>query len=738
MDETELQKIEGTVETVIFKSDDECFGVIEIDYDGELLTVAGDVAQMNEGEIGLFHGYFVNNKKYGRQFKSEVCEKRLPDTQSGILKFLSAGVIKGIGPALAKKIVNKFGIDTFEILKNSPEELSSISGISPKKAKEIGEGFSRVFGIEKLMVFLSKYQIKSIVAIKIWKEYGEDSFDIIDSNPYLLCINDFGISFTQSDSIAEDYGFESDCQERLIAALVYIAKFNTRKGFTCIPEDKLVQKTAQFTKASEISVYDALEQSLENGVLTSEYVGDRKFIFIPMYYAAEKYIANRVGLMTYGEKDRLDEATFENDIFEIEERLDLKFADRQKQAIKGALENNIFILTGGPGTGKTTTINAVIELMEKQGKKVLLCAPTGRAAQRMEELTDHEAKTIHRLLEFEGELRDEIVFHHNERNPLKADMLIVDEMSMVDVLIMESLLKALKLKTKLLLVGDNDQIPSVGSGAVLKDLIEYGGVETVHLNEIFRQARKSLIVTNAHKIVNGEMPILTEKTKDFFFMQRQTPDGILSLTRDLFVKRLPVAYKIDPVNDIQIICPTRVGEAGTESINRLIQQEINPKAIGKNETSINGVVFRTGDKVMQTKNNYEIEWEENETKGKGIYNGDIGTIISMDNVVKEAVISFGDKLATYSYEALINLEHAYAITVHKSQGNEFDYVILPLMNFKKSPIYYRNILYTAVTRAKKLLVIVGSAETVRRMVDDNKKSLRYTGLQSFLENSSEL
>lgn len=733
MEDTELIKIEGSVENLIYKSEDESYGVIEIDYDGELLTVTGDVALMNEGETAVFHGTFVNNPKYGRQFKAAYCKKSLPQTTSGMYKFLASGIIKGIGESLARKIVDVFGEDTFLVLEKEPERLSSISGISERKAKEVGKSFTRLFGIEKLMIFLSKYQINSSVAVKIWKEFGENANDVVNANPYVLCINDFGITFTESDKIAEDLGFEKSSMERLIAAIIYVVRHNTNNGYTCVPKDKLVATTASFTGTTEKDAYEALESAIESELLVSEYIGENDCVFLPPYYKAEKYIAQRIGLMLLKQEDEVIESEFQKSLSRMEERLGLSFAKKQVEAIKSALESNIFILTGGPGTGKTTTINAIIELMERAGKKVLLCAPTGRAAQRMEELTNHDAKTIHRLLEVDPTYKEYLCFRHNEKNPLKADMLIVDEMSMVDALIMESLVRAIGLKTKLVLVGDNDQIPSVGAGAVLKDLIDSKKIKTVHLNEIFRQAKESLIVTNAHKIVSGEMPVLTEKTKDFFFMSRKSSSDILELTRDLFVKRLPTAYHCNNQEDIQIICPTRVGEAGTTGINKLLQSEVNPKAPGKNEVTIGGVIFRENDKVMQTKNNYDILWVENEIEGEGIYNGDIGIIKSIDKAIRQAEIVFGEKHAVYTFDDLMNLEHAYAITVHKSQGSEFDYVILPLMPYNKSPIYYRNILYTAVTRAKKLLVIVGSKSTLEKMVNDNKKSRRYTGLLEFIK-----
>lgn len=731
MSNEDIVKIEGNVENIIYKDDDKGFGVIEIDYQGELLTAAGDMLGTNVGEKIVLHGNFTNHPKYGRQFKVSACERCLPATVNGILKYLASGAIKGIGPSFAKRIVNTFGEDTLIIMEKHPERLSEVQGISASKAAKIGLEFSKIFGIRKLMIMLSKYGIGSSIAIKVWKKYGEFSFDMIDENPYRLCSSDIGTPFEKCDEIAQEKGFLLSDTERISAACVYVMEHNILNGHTCLPIEKLIKVTADFTATTYSDAERAIEKLTENQDVICEYIGDRQYIYLPYLYQAEKYVANRVNLMLM--LDAETEKDYSKEIKKLEEEIGIVFAENQKLAINEALSNKLFILTGGPGTGKTTTINAIIRLMEEQGLNVSIAAPTGRAAQRMSELTGKESKTIHRLLEVDPTSKDLLRFRHDEKNPLKADVIIIDEMSMVDITLMESLLRGIRMSAKLILVGDYDQLPSVGAGTVLKDMIECKKIKTVHLNEVFRQAAQSLIVTNAHKIVKGSMPEITVRDNDFFFMQRNNNSTIAQTVIDLCTTRLPRTYNYSPLWDIQIICPTRIGEVGTQRLNVLMQQQINPPSPEKTEINVNGVIFRLGDKIMQTKNNYDIVWMDKENaEGAGIYNGDIGIISQIDKANKTVVVAFSDKTAAYDFDEMTEVEHAYAITVHKSQGSEFEAVILPIMPYK-SKMYYRNVLYTAVTRGKSLLIIVGNHQTLSYMVSENKKTVRYTNLLSFIK-----
>ncbi|MEG1448422.1 MAG: ATP-dependent RecD-like DNA helicase [Oscillospiraceae bacterium] len=734
MNNEDIIKIEGNVENIIYKDDDKGFGVIEIDYEGELLTAAGDMLGANVGEKIILHGVFTNHPKYGRQFKVSACERCLPATANGILKYLSSGAIKGIGPSFAKKIVQTFGEDTLVVMEKHPERLCEVQGISASKAAKIGLEFSKIFGIRKLMVMLSKYSIGSSVAIKVWKKYGEFSYDMIEENPYRLCSADIGTPFEKCDEIAQQLGFLLSDIERICAACVYVMEHNVLNGHTCLPKEKLTKVAADFTSTSCSDAEKAIERLIEREVVVCEFIEDREYIYLPYLYQAEKYVSNRLNLMLMLDADNTKD--YKKQIKHLEDEIGIAFADNQKIAINEALNRKLFILTGGPGTGKTTTINAIIKLMDDDGLNIVLAAPTGRAAQRMSELTGKEAKTIHRLLEVDPSSKDYLRFRHDEKNPLKADVVIIDEMSMVDITLMESLLRGIRMGAKLILVGDYDQLPSVGAGTVLKDMIECNKIKTIHLDEVFRQAAKSLIVTNAHKIVNGSMPDVTIRDNDFFFMQRNNNSSISQTVVDLCTTRLPKTYSYSPLWDIQIICPTRIGEVGTQRLNVLMQQQINPPSSEKIEINVNGIIFRCGDKIMQTKNNYDIVWmDKNNTEGSGIYNGDIGIINQIDKGNKTVIIAFSDKTAAYDFDEMTEIEHAYAITVHKSQGSEFEAVILPIMPYK-SKMYYRNVLYTAVTRGKSLLIIVGNYQTLSYMVDENRKTVRYTNLLSFLQDNN--
>ena len=719
--------IKGTVDSVTYRNDDNGFGVIVLDYGGDPLNVVGELGNVEEGEDLELTGSFTNHPKFGEQFKAEICIRSLPVEASAIQRYLAGGVVKGIGPVLAKKIVAKFGDKTLEIMESEPERLAEVEGITPIKAKSYAEEFEKVIGFRTLLMYFTDAKIPAVYGIRAWKKYGESALMLIDRNPYILCSYGIELPFLKAEEIARDKGIPEDSAFRLSAGVKYILEENADAGHTCLPQDKLTDLAARLLRVELSDVTSAIDKEAEEENLYIYYKKDRPFVMLRDYYIAEDYIARRLAMMnslSYDTRINYDEvidiAERENGIF---------YADKQREAINTALSKGFMVLTGGPGTGKTTTLNAIISLYEQQGMKPLICAPTGRAAKRASDLTGYEAKTIHRLLGVKagGEIAG---FEHNENNLLDCDAVIVDEMSMVDSLLFEALLRAIPIDCKLIMVGDSDQLPSVGAGNVLHDIIESKTVPVISLTEIFRQALESAIVTNAHKIVRGEMPEL-DNSKDFFFLQRLDFEPAAELTVDLCETRLPKAYGLDPITDIQVLSPTRKGPLGTVELNKRLQSALNPPSRQKSEIKTFLYTFRTGDKVMQTKNDYEIEWKKGDEKGAGIFNGDIGVITRLNRLLGEIVIDFDGRVASYNVGMLENVELAYAATVHKSQGSEFDAVILPILG-GYDKLYFRNLLYTAVTRAKKYLVIVGSKKRLEFMIGNNRRMNRYTCLRQML------
>lgn len=746
MQEKEYIKLEGSVDAIIFRSEETGYTVLEMETEDDYVTVVGSMIDVEEGEELSVTGYYTAHPVYGTQFKARLCERRLPATANAILKYLSSGAIKGIGPVLAKRIVSHFGDETLEIMEKEPHRLSEISGISPKKAAEIQTEYERLFGIRLVMLFLSKFNLNPVMSVKIWHKWGMQSVDIIKENPFALCSFDIGMDFETADAIARELGFESDCKNRLTAGIIHTLRYNTNNGHTCLPQKKLCEKAALLTGMDEYSIQEICEELCDENELVSDSVNSVKYIYLPHLYAAETYVAGRIQLMqgeffkAYADEEQKlsEQRAVECQIDILEEENGFKYATLQKSAIIQALTENLFILTGGPGTGKTTTINAMIELFSRKGDDVALCAPTGRAAKRMSELTGKKAQTIHRLLEVDfTDSESSLKFKRNEKNPLKCDVIIIDEMSMVDICLFESLLKAMKMSCKLIMVGDADQLPSVGCGNVLRDLIDCKKIPTVELSEIFRQAAQSLIVTNAHRIVNGEYPDLRQHDNDFFFLKRVDNPTATQTVVDLCVSRLPSSYGFSSMWDIQVLTPSRKGELGTFELNRRLQEELNPKSPEKNEFVFNASVFREGDKVMQIRNNYDIEWKKDDGEnGMGVFNGDIGQIISIDKQSHTMKIQFDDRYAIYSFDMAQDIELSYACTVHKSQGSEFEAVIIPLMR-PTNRLYFRNLLYTAVTRAKKLLIIVGNEYAVKYMTDNVRKTKRYTNLARFITEAAQ-
>lgn len=727
--EQEVLHIEGTVENILFKNEENGYTVLDLDAGGELITVTGELGTVEVGEGLIVEGKYVSTRKYGTQFKAEYCERKLPDTVVNIEKYLASGAIKGIGPGLAKKIVNVFGEKTLDIMENDTYRLCEIKGISAGKCEEIAAEAKKLFSLRSIMSYLSQYDIRSQFAMKTYRKFGGDAMELIKLNPYLLCSDSIDLDFRKADVIASDLRIERNSNKRVIAGIQYILKANTALGHSCLPLEILQEKASNALGITESDFYSSYNAALEDDELFEYIKNEREYVYLPDYFYAESFITDRIHVL----RDFTSPEDLNCDVLiDIEEEEhNIKYEKLQRQAITSAVSKGLMILTGGPGTGKTTTLNAIISIFEKKGCHVLLAAPTGRAAKRMSDLTGYEAKTIHRLLEVIYDASGKLTFAHNENNPLECDVLVIDEMSMVDVLLFESLLRAVRLGCKLIMVGDSDQLPSVGAGNLLRDIIDSRIVTVIELKEIFRQAQQSLIVTNAHKIVSGTYPDLTRKDNDFFFFKRDDYDKAVRLVVDLVKTRLPDAYKYSPTDDIQVLTPSRKGTLGTVELNKVLQQEINPPGKLKPEYKGYLYTFRIGDKVMQTKNNYDIVWRRGEEQGTGIFNGDIGKIVNINHATQNTIIDFDGRVASYPFDLLPQVELAYAITVHKSQGCEFEAVIMPIMGgFEK--LYFRNLLYTAVTRAKKLLILIGSEEKIRNMVDNNRRTRRYTCLRAML------
>ena len=732
--ERKIDEITGTVEDISFRNEQSGFTVLELDVDDEPVTAVGVLPPVNSGEEVHMYGHWTTHPKFGRQFAADSCESKMPSGASAILRYLSSGAVKGIGPSTAAKIVEAFGDRTLEIIENQPMRLAEIRGISKSKAEQISQDFRSHFGLREAMAFLGRYHITPSQALAVWKRFGVGCTELIREDPYVLCSEGLNIGFERADAIAMSMDKSPDSGRRIAAGITYVLSHNLGNGHTCLPKEKLVQVAASLLELDRTSVEEQLEDALEESEFMQDEINGTEFIFLPYIYEAELYCAGRIATMAMCPAEPIK--NYSRQIELIENMTGISYDVHQTEAIDVAMNKGLLVLTGGPGTGKTTTLNAIIQLLEIYGHKVAIAAPTGRAAKRITEITGHEAKTIHRLLEVEWGENDTQSFARNDKNPLDCDALIVDELSMTDILLFQSLLRAVKFGCRLVLVGDSDQLPSVGAGNVLGDLIKSGRVPVVALTEVFRQAQKSAIIMNAHRIVNGEMPRLDLLDNDFFFLPMREREKIARTISDLCFTRLPDAYGFNPLKDIQVLCPGRKGELGTVELNGILQQRFNPQHQKRPEIRLNGVTFRQGDKIMQVKNNYNVEWTRDDgTEGTGIYNGDVGMLEEIDKLRGTLRIRFDDRTATYSLDNAEELEHAYAITVHKSQGSEFPAVIIPM--YPMAPqLCYRNLLYTAVTRARTLLIMVGHKQVAYQMVRNQKKTLRYSALDVFLSRST--
>ncbi|MBQ8416258.1 MAG: ATP-dependent RecD-like DNA helicase [Clostridia bacterium] len=737
MDETGLLKLSGTIEHVIYSNEENGYAICDLGTDSdELVTVTGTLPYIGEGDTVTVYGKWVHNPKYGRQFRVEQCEKQLPADRASILRYLSSGTIKGIGPKTAQRLVEMFGDETFDVIENHPEWLSDVKGITRKGALAISEDFKNKAGIRSAMLFFREF-FGAALTVRIYKKWGGSSVDVAKKNPYLLCEEIEGIGFEKADRLALRIGLENDSPERLASGVQYMLSANqNQNGHVCLPVDKLISGAAKLLEAEESLVENAVEQLIQKRKLVLVKSGENRYLYEKNAYENERYIARKLGLL-----DKIcpviDTPNIEAFIQKEEMKSGITYARLQRQAIFDALDNGVMLLTGGPGTGKTTVVRALLHIFDSMELKIALCAPTGRAAKRLSESTSCEAKTVHRLLEYSGEEGRGMRFHRDENNLLEENIIIIDEASMVDNNLMAALLRAVKPGARVVIIGDADQLPSVGAGNVLRDLIDSERFATVRLSEIFRQAQKSLIVTNAHAINRGEMPRLDVKDNDFFFLPRETDAEIAATVVQLCQIRLPKTYGEMAIKGTQVLSPTRKGETGTEHLNVLLQQALNPPSREKKERKFRELIFREGDRVMQMHNNYDIEWErEDGSWGNGVFNGDIGTVVRIDPANERMEIRFDDRSVTYDFNMLDELEPAYAVTVHKSQGSEYPIVVIP-MGSAPTMLLSRNLLYTAVTRARGMVILVGREETVRAMVENNRQSMRYTGLRRWLKEMEE-
>lgn len=731
-DKEGLLSIEGSVEKIIYQNEENGYTVCEIfTPSDEIFTLVGNMPYLSEGETVSALGSWVNHATFGKQFKVEFYEKQLPATETAILKYLASGAVRGIGKVTARRIVSQFGADSFEVIEHNPQWLSEIPGISPKKAEQISASFAAQFGMRNVMMFCREY-FGPTTAVRIYKKWGNGAVERIKQNPYILCGEIYGVGFEKADAIAKDLGMKKNAPERIAMGLKYVLMHNAASnGHSFLPLDKLCAVAKRLLSCEMNEIEDEAAALETRGEIVCVRHEGMKCAYLRDYYEAEKYTAEKLCALDRAGKN-LGEDNVLSLISMVERESNMEYAVLQKRAICQAASNGVFILTGGPGTGKTTVVRAIIRVFDAMGLRIALAAPTGRAAKRMSQSAGEEAKTVHRLLEMEYGAEDKLRFRKNEKDQLEDDVIIIDEASMLDLMLTDALLKAIKPGARLILIGDVNQLPPVGAGHVFDDIIKSDRFATVELTHIFRQAQESLIVTNAHAVNHGEYMNLESKSGDFFFLPRQEDAQTAATIAELCKKRLPKSYGLTVFDGIQVITPSRKGDAGTEMLNSALQSVINPPARGKAEKKVRDFTLREGDKVMQIKNNYDIEWNKNGTQGFGIFNGDIGVIKKIDLSEELITVDFEDKICEYDYTMLDELELAYAITVHKSQGSEYPIVIMPLYRYTPK-LLTRNLLYTAITRAQSIVILVGNGEVAKAMVDNNRQTKRYTGLRYALE-----
>ena len=725
----DLQELSGTVSSVIYKNEENGYTVLRLtDGDGETVTVVGCFPYASVGESMIVSGAWATHSVHGRQFKAEFAQRILPNTVHMIYSFLAGGTIKGIGPAMASLIVNEFGEKSLDVIENEPDKLSRIRGISTTKAKQISRDFRRQAGMRRLMEFICSFGLRPVLAMRVYRYYGDRGLELLRADPYLLASEHVGGSFAEADIMAQEIGVAGNSQLRISAALLFELRHNAGNGHCFIPREKLSAITAQLIGVDPDETEDGIENLIASGQIVYEEIAGCRACYLPLLYEAEEQSAGRLAQMA--QRGYHDELNIPALIETLEKQNGIRYAPLQIKTLELAMQHQLVVLTGGPGTGKTTSVRAILAMYDRLGIRTLLAAPTGRAAKRLSELSGREAATVHRMLEAKfADGGENLVFSKNADNQLDCDALILDESSMIDIMLMHALLLALPSGARLVMVGDADQLPSVGPGNVFSAMIRSQVVPTVRLTEIFRQKESSRIIRNAHMINKGEHPNFSENAGDFFRLRRiQAGTGVDTIL-ELISKRLPEKLMIPP-EDIQVLSPTRKGELGTANLNKRLQEVLNPSSPAKKEKPFGDVVFREGDRVMQIRNNYDIPWQTADRKlaGAGMFNGDIGRILQIDTDAELLTIDFDGKLVVYGFESLIELEHAWAMTVHKSQGSEFRTVILALSQGSQM-LMTRDVLYTAVTRAKELLIMVGDEETAYRMIDNSRQTKRYSALR---------
>ena len=730
----ELTCCAGTVHSVIFQNAENGYTVLRLlTEEGEVITVVGCIPCVAPGERLTVSGVWESHPQHGEQLKALELERSLPEDEEEIFSYLSSGICKGVGPATARRIVDRFGAETLDILEREPERLSLMKGITARKAQEIAESFRRHLGLRRLMNFLAQYQLPPVLAMFLRQQYGDAALELVKENPYLLSGDGCGVEFSVTDEIAMSMGMAADSTERLQAAVVFELAHNENNGHVFLPRNKLVDATCRLLECGEELVEQALDGLIDRRAVVQEHIANVEACYLRRLWEAEASACARLNHLLSAEVDESRQA--QRTVAEIEREFGITYAPRQREAVELAARQGVLILTGGPGTGKTTTVRGIVALFRKMGLDIVLAAPTGRAAMRMSELTGMEAQTIHRLLGMKwDEGTHQVTFQKSEQEPLEADAVIVDEMSMVDLTLFAALLRSLRPGTRLVLVGDADQLPSVGAGNVFSDLIRSGRVETVFLREVFRQAEQSAIIRNAHAVNLGQPPALTNDQGDFFFLCRRDGERTLSTVVELCRTRLPDKMGI-PVDQIQVLTPTRKGPSGTVNLNRCLQEALNPRSPGKREIQWGERLFRTGDRIMQTRNDYDVVWgKEDGTIGTGIFNGDVGRILEIDPSGEWLQLEFDGRSAAYSVEMLNEIDLAYAQTVHKAQGSEYRCVVLAAMPAAQS-LMVRGVLYTALTRARELLIVVGDDAAIRAMAENDRQQRRYSGLRWRLAHS---
>lgn len=729
----EQELLYGTVAAIVFQNPENGYTVLRLKtQDGETVTVVGSIPMTVVGERLSITGRWISHATYGRQFEADLLERLMPESKDEILAYLSSRVVKGVGARTAQRIVAAFGDRSLEVMEREPETLAQVPGISLSKAKEISESFRRQVGMRRLIEFLAAYHLPSELAMRLYRAYGELAVDALQDEPYMLTQPYFGANFEVVDAFALALQVEADDERRVEAGILYELIFNQSNGHTFIPRDKLASATGMLLNLSTEIINEGISRLAQMDRLMMDTVAGLEACYLPELYEAETAICHRIADMV--RRDPQSPQELDRFLVEIQQESEISYAQHQLEAIRAAAERRVLIVTGGPGTGKTTTMAGILKLFDKMKLTTMLAAPTGRAAKRLSECTGREASTIHRLLEAQFDPESgELCFLHDEDLPLRADAMVVDETSMVDIMLMQSLLRALPSRCRLILVGDPDQLPSVGPGNLFSDLIRSGVVPTICLTEIFRQAQESLIVMNAHAVNHGQLPDLSVKNRDFFFLKRRTSESVVQTIRELCSHRLPERMGI-AVGEIQVLSPTRKGEAGTKNLNQKLQEVLNPPSPDKKEKKYGDFLFREGDRVMQIRNNYDILWKKTEGlgSGAGIFNGDIGKITAIDYQQETLTVVFDDRQAEYDFSMLSELELAYAMTVHKSQGSEYRAVILTAWQGSKY-LLTRSVLYTAVTRAKDLLIVVGNEEVIAAMVGNDRQTRRYSGLKLRLQ-----